>query len=199
MQLLSIHTIPLQYEIHCEPSRLEMKDASAQPVATATTQTPKLTQHSTNSQIQMDSYDMRKAFGLLNATDFAKSRAEKGLQNIQEVTQDYVDVGKQLAHIEKGITISDIVKQKSLQQPSYVTVFLPNGGTKISWTTAQVENQYNPGSATYSWNGSHPEYHYIPGSFSMEITQWPRVEIQYLGGFNYVPPSANPNYKQETG
>ena len=197
MQLLSIHTIPLRYEIHCEPARLEMKDASAQPVASAKTQSPKLTQHLAQSQIQMDGSEMRKAFGLLNNTDFAKSRADDGVQNIQDVTQNNVDVGKQLSHIEKGVTISDIVKQKALQQPTYVTVFLPNGGTKISWTPAQAENQYDAGSTSYDWETNRPEYTYIPGSFSMKITQWPRVEIEYLGGFSYVPPSANPDYEEE--
>lgn len=198
MQLLSIHTVPIQYEMHCEPARLEMKNASAQPVATATTQAPKLTQHFTNSQFQMDSYNMRKeAFGLLNATDFARSKAESGQQHIQELTQEYVDVGKQLSHIEKGVTIGDIIKQKAMQQPSYVTVFLPNGGTEFSWSPAQANNQYESGTASYDWSITKPEYDYIPGTFTLKITQWPHVEIEYTGGFNYVPPSADPNYKAE--
>ena len=35
---------------------------------------------------------------------------------------------------------------------------------------------------------------YIPGKFSIEILQYPKVSVEWLGSPTYVPPSADPNY-----
>jgi len=37
---------------------------------------------------------------------------------------------------------------------------------------------------------------YIPGKIEMEIITKPSVEIKYIGGFMYVPPSSDPNYEE---
>ncbi|HCC01430.1 MAG TPA: hypothetical protein DEP60_01875 [Ruminococcaceae bacterium] len=192
MQLLSIHSIPIQYQMHVEPAHLEMEHAADAPTAKVTQQDSKLVQHTTNSQIHMNAYNMRKAFGLLNSTDFAHSRAEKAEAHISSVIQDTVITGKQLSHIEKNVTISDIIKQKALKQPSYKTVFLPNGGTEISWTPGKTDLQYEPGHVSMDWNLPQVDCKYVPSSFSLKITQWPHVEVKYIGGFNYFPPSADP-------
>ncbi|MCH4239898.1 MAG: DUF6470 family protein [Oscillospiraceae bacterium] len=192
-QLLEIHTTPLKYELHSERAHLEMNHAADAPVGQVEKQDAKLTQHTTPSKIYMDAYNMRKAFHMLNATDFARSAAEKGEEHIAELTQEYVDVGEQLSHIERNVSIGDIIRQKMAEQPSYYTVFLPNGGTEISWTPAQVDMEYQPSQCSYTWRMPDVKYDYVPGSVTFRITQQPRVEIRYLGGFNYFPPSANPN------
>ena len=76
-QLLEIHTTPLKYELHCEPARLEMNHAADTPIGQVEKRDAKFTQHTTPSKIYMDAYNMRKAFHMLNATDFARSAAEE--------------------------------------------------------------------------------------------------------------------------
>ena len=36
---------------------------------------------------------------------------------------------------------------------------------------------------------------FIPGNVELIVRDRPRVEIEYIGGPIYVPPSANPNYE----
>ena len=41
------------------------------------------------------------------------------------------------------------------------------------------------------------ELEFVPGRFKMEITQFPEVNIEYTGGFMYVPASADPEYEEK--
>ena len=38
-------------------------------------------------------------------------------------------------------------------------------------------------------------FEFIPGNINIEITQYPDVQIEYVGGPIYVPLSADPNYE----
>jgi len=38
-------------------------------------------------------------------------------------------------------------------------------------------------------------FEFIPGKIEFEVKQMPKVEIEYLGGPIYVPPSADPEHK----
>ena len=40
------------------------------------------------------------------------------------------------------------------------------------------------------------ELEYIPASFGVEVISKPKVEIEYIGGYNYVPPSSSPDYEE---
>ena len=40
------------------------------------------------------------------------------------------------------------------------------------------------------------ELEYIPASFGVEVISKPKVEIVYIGGYNYVPPSSSPDYEE---
>ena len=47
------------------------------------------------------------------------------------------------------------------------------------------------------WAMSKNELEFVPGRFKMEITQFPEVNIEYTGGFMYVPASADPEYEEK--
>lgn len=38
---------------------------------------------------------------------------------------------------------------------------------------------------------------YVPGFVELEVLERPKVDIEYLGGFTYVPESSDPDYKEE--
>lgn len=197
-QLIRITTVPIKYEVHSEPARLEM-DVSHKSTAPATysmqQRNARINLRAQNIQMRMDSYEMRKSLGLKNIRDLAADNAEKGRQQIQKLTQEYVQTGKQLARIDQGVDIGQIVQQKALEQPTYYTAFLPNGEIEISWVPAQLDKQYQEGMLELDWQSKKNIFTYVPGSFSIEITQYPSVNIEYLGTPAYVPPSADPNYE----
>ena len=37
---------------------------------------------------------------------------------------------------------------------------------------------------------------YVPGELAINVEQYPKVEIEYVGEPLYVPPSANPSYEE---
>ena len=102
--------------------------------------------------------------GLKNIRDLAADNAEKGRQQIQKLTQEYVQTGKQLARIDQGVDIGQIVQQKALEQPTYYTAFLPNGGIEISWVPAQLDKQYQEGMLELDWQ-SKKEYLHLCARF----------------------------------
>ena len=37
---------------------------------------------------------------------------------------------------------------------------------------------------------------FIPASFGVEVINEAKVEIEYIGGYNYAPPSSSPDYEE---
>ena len=79
-----------------------------------------------------------------------------------------------------------------LVQPVTYTAFLPSADVQISWQPQELDLEYDAGSLEFDWEIMRNGMDYIPGKFQMAITQYPKVQIEYLGKPNYVPPSANP-------
>lgn len=40
---------------------------------------------------------------------------------------------------------------------------------------------------------------YVPGELNINVEQYPKVEIEYVGEPMYVPPSASPEYEERDG
>ena len=193
MQLIEITTTPIKYELQIERARLE-QNLDYIPKPQASQKFARLDTYTRNTQVQIDTYGMRKNLGMKNNMDLAVEWAQKGKENIERLTQDYVVTGQQLAQIQEGTNISDIVWQKTLQQPEMYTVFLPNGGTEINWLPSECTAEYTPAELSYNFQEVSKSMNYIPGSVKLVILQHPEVNIEYLGDPFYVPPSANPNY-----
>ena len=193
MQLLKITNIPLEFEIHTEPARLEMKQA--QNPSQVMTKTPSgWTMHARNIQVRMDTTELRASLNMRNSNDFARYYGSRGRQAAYQSIGDAVQFGNQMQQIQDGVTIGQIVRQRLMQQPETYTTFLPSAGTDISWQPAQLDMQYDPGSLHFDWQIMQNQMNFIPGKFQFEITQYPDVQVEYLGKPNYVPPSASPDY-----
>lgn len=198
VQLIRIETTPMKYEIRTEPARLEMQDAIKQASSKVEQRAARLDIQTKNIQVQLDSYQMRRdSFNLKSSSDFAKDSAQKGAQNIKDLISDTINTSKQLGHLEDGVTIGQIIRQKTLEHPTTpYTLFLPNGGTEISWIPNSIEKSYTPPEMNTEWYTAQRKLSYIPGSFSINIIQYAEVNIEYLGSPMYVPPSAAPNYEE---
>jgi hypothetical protein len=48
----------------------------------------------------------------------------------------------------------------------------------------------------FDWNIERPQINFIPGSIEFIVKEYPSVEINYIGTPIFVPPSANPDYKE---
>lgn len=200
MQLIRIESIPLQYEIKSQSARLEMKATQLPPIlGDMHLENVRLNLQAKNTQVQLDSSEMRRDLGIKSVFDISRESAQKGMQHISELTREYVETGKQLSNIHEGVTVAQLAKQKNMEQPSTpVTIFLPNGGTEISWLPADLNIDYQAPEFDVDYSMSEYQFEYVPASIEFTITQYPEVKIEYLGGFTYVPPSADPNYNGDS-
>ncbi len=195
MQLLEITTVPAKYELEIEHARLEMRQ-DFQPSADVTQEYARLHLKTQPAELHIDTYEARKSLGFASAKDIIYNGARKGAQSIQDKTRQYVEQGKQMAQIEKGIHVTDIVKreQSSKLNPPLQTVFLPSASAEISYQEGSLHTSFDEGELEYNWDIMKNVMNYVPGSVRMKILEYPRVEIKYVGSPLYIPPSSDPNY-----
>lgn len=191
VQLLKITNIPIEYNYRITPGRLELKQA--QNPSQRMTQVPsRLNIQTQNIQMRLDSTELRASLNLRTNGDFARYCADKGTQAAYETIGETVQFGNQMARIQDGVTIGQLIKKRMLVQPVTYTAFFPSADVQISWQPQELDLEYDAGSLEFDWEIMRNRMDYIPGKFQMAITQYPKVQIEYLGKPNYVPPSATP-------
>ena len=187
----------MKYELEVESAKLEYKQ-EANPSCDIITTPSQLKIQSQNAEIHIDTYEARKSLGLLNIDDSIQQYAAKGKEHISKQTQEYVQFGEAMADIQNGTDIGDIVRQKMLEQPELYTTFLPSAPAELSFVPAQTDISYKPGDVNLDWQIKDSSISYKPGSVRMKIIEYAHVEIKYLGGPMYAPPSADPDYEKKT-
>lgn len=192
MQLIKITNIPIEYQIQVERARLEVQKAD-NPEMSIHKRPSKLEINTRDVQIRMDTKEMRSSIGLESASTKIRKAAQRGMQAAQSATAQFASEGNTLAHSEAGVGVREIAANRLFSQPETATVFLPSAGPVISWQPNSIKMQYDPGDLETDWRIRQNTMDYVPGKFRMSILQYPKVQIEYLGEPNYVPPSANPN------
>ncbi len=193
MQLLKITNIPIQFNYSTTPGRLEMH-RTPNPVQHMEHDPAQLKLKARNIQVRMDTTEMRASLNMRNPTDFARYYGSKGMQQAYETIGEQVQFGNQMAQIQDGVTIPQIIRQKMLEQPTTYTTYLPPVGADISWQPEELQINYDPGTLNFDWKLMSCTMNYIPSSFQFNVTQYPKVNIEYLGEPTYVPPSSKPSY-----
>ncbi len=197
MQLINITSTPIDYKINIEPGRLEMRQAD-NASHRMNVDPSRLSVRSQNIQVRLDSTQMRASLNLRKAGDFARYYGSQGMQTVYENIGERVQFGNQIAQIQDGVSISQVVQQKALQQPTTYTTFIPSAGVDMSWQPAELDLDYQPTELSFDWQVQKNIMEYVPGKYQMDILQYPKIEIEYLGTPTYVPPSSDPNYEEKS-
>lgn len=195
MQLIRITSIPMKCEFEVEPARLQVQRAQ-NPRQQVTVTPSRLALSSNDIQVRLDTTDLRASLNQRNSADFATYTADLGRQAASMAIDDAVQEGSEMQRIEDGVSIAQIIQQKMMDQPDSAMVFLPTAGPDISWEPGNLSTDYQPASVETDWQIMKNQMEYIPGKFHMKILQYPDVKVEYLGGPNYVPPSADPEYTE---
>lgn len=195
MQLINITSTPIDYKINIEPARLELKQ-SDNPTHQMNVDPSSLNIRSRNIQVRLDSTQLRASLNLRKAGDFARYYGGQGQQTVYENIGERVQFGNQISQIQDGVSISQVVQQKALQQPTTYTTFIPSAGVDMSWQPQELNLDYQPTELSFDWQVAKNIMEYVPGKFQMDILQYPKIEIEYLGTPTYVPPSSDPNYEE---
>lgn len=196
MQLIKITTTPTKYELEIEPARLEYVNDHI-PSAEVSTTPSELRINAKNTSVRIDTYEARKSLGLTNTTDMFRRRAELCKEHIQQKIREYVEDGAQMARIEDGVTIPEIMRQKFNTAPTSVTVFIPKTGADLTWEPPKLNLEYIPSQLRYDWNEPQSYLRYIPGSVKLKIVEQGKIEVEYLGSPMYIPPSSDPNREEK--
>lgn len=192
MQLLKITTTPIEYEMKIEHAKFE----KVNPMEFNDAQVQIKTQ---NAQMKIDSSQMRRNLNMRNNDEFVKQNADRGMNNAMQKTAEYTQLGKQLSQVHNGTKVSDVFRNKMLneavsaaqQSPEYVQL----GDPTFTWSPPKIDLSYIKNDDTRQYQTAKSNMEYVPGRFHMDIIQLPKVSIEYVGDAMYVPASSAPDYE----
>lgn len=192
--LLQITTTPARYEYEISRARLEINQE--QPKVQRTTKRAALNMRQQTGRLEMNSVRRRSDMGLKGVVDRANYEADRGKQAAAEATGNYVDLGNQLVNIQKGANIPDAMWSQTMQRQTQGNlVLVPLSPVDIHYIPSSLSTDYQPAEMSANWDVGRARLEFVPGSFRMNFTQFASVNIEYIGGPLYVPPSSDPNFE----
>ena len=189
MQLLKITSIPMKYQFSVERAKLQISQKNIEAQISKSGGSWEMSQQT--SQVRMDTFERRSSMGLKSVRGSNEELAQIGERAAKEATANYVDFGNQIMHIEKGASIPDTAFAQYFQHATQGDlVFVPVSPTQFNWTEGGVQMNYTPVNLDFQWEGGKAQMEFVPGNFSLNIEQYAKLEIEYLGKPVYVPASA---------
>ncbi len=193
--LLEISTTPARYEYEVMRAKLQInqeKPRVDRKVSRAT-----LNMKRQAGRFEMNTVRRRSDMGQKEIVDRARYEANRGEQAATAAIGNYVDLGNQTAAQNKGGNIPDALWSQAVQHNKGDLVLMPLSPIDIQYIPASLKADFMPGEMSANWNVGKARLDFVPGSFSMNITQYASVNIEFIGGFIYAPPSADPNFVAE--
>ena len=123
------------------------------------------------------------------------------MQASYEATAAYARQGKLLLSAKVGEDmIAQIAAQQQMSnvQTNVGIEFLPTVGANLNWDAGDMQIRFEMDKLNFDWRMNQTTFEFTPGDIQISVTQMPEVQIKYVGGPLYVPPSADPNYEGDT-
>ncbi len=124
----------------------------------------------------------------------AKQQAFK-VQNAVRSTSansDYMTQVRRAFTSNTSSVVAEPVAQAS-QQAKPVVPANTQGMDSVSTATQQAQSAYTQQRGSFEMRVAKGELSYVPPLVMTVITQYPDVQFEYLGDFQYVPPSSAPS------
>ena len=174
-QLLPAGGEPPQISVHTGEGGLEVSAAPA--------------------DLNIDTYEARSSmgYGKYNFDDFNRAEAQKGHRIAEEAVPKMVQNGDRLMHGQSPSEIAKANKRADFRLETMIS-FIPKEGADVHIEKGRLEINYVNKAVNVDWkNLQKKPLKFAPGSVEINIVRKPQVDIEYLGGPLYVPPSADPN------
>ena len=199
MNVLKITTTPIKLSMSSQKARLESH--LPEPELGIIRTPSRLNMKSENIKVNIDTSAARDSLGFKTARSLNRDAAVFGKQAAANATVRYAQMGNQMMQIQKGVTIPEIVQNQMMAQTKVTTgfEFLPAVGPDISWDPGSLAIDYTPSRIEFDPQPDMQEAVYVPGELNINVEQYPKVEIEYVGEPMYVPPSASPEYEERDG
>ncbi|MCL2696759.1 MAG: DUF6470 family protein [Oscillospiraceae bacterium] len=193
--LLNITTIPINVEINIVKGRLQNPDAP-KPEIKISTGEGGIQIEAEKATINIDTYAARSSmgYGNYNSGDLIKKEADKGWSFAYQGTARIVSEGNAYA---RGTTSGQLAMRNNSAGKTIQTVMehIPKTGADVTFQKGELHINYEMKELSIDWeNLKTVPLRFIPGRVEFNITQHPKVVIEYTGRPIYVPPSADPHY-----
>lgn len=195
--LLSITTVPISIEMKVNNARLEYKNSNA---------TMEITKDAGGLRIKSQpiklDIDQSKCFSSIRPTAMESTyqAAQRGKQAVYQATATYAQEGKLLLNAQIGEDVlAEIIDSRVNDVNTNVGIqFLPSAEPEFNWSAPEMTIEYQMDKLNFDWKVLNGDFEFIPGDIQVSVTQMPDVNIEYIGGPIYVPPSADPEYVPTT-
>lgn len=195
--LIEITTVPIEIEMKVTDAKLEYARGTAD---------LEISRNDGNLQIKsrpirlnVDTFEARNSIVPTTANSIAEA-ADRGRQVSYEATAAYARQGKLLLNAKVGEdTIAQIAAQQQAQnvKTNIGIQFLPTAGAELNWDAGDMQIRFEMDKLNFDWRMNQASFEFTPGDIQFSVTQQPDVQIKYVGGPLYVPPSSAPNYEGE--
>ena len=196
--LIEITTVPIEIEMKVTDAKLEYARGTAD-LEISRNDGGGLHIKSRPIRLNVDTFEARNSIVPSTATAISQA-ADRGTQVSYEATAAYARQGKLLLNAKVGEdTISQIAAQAQAQnvKTNVGIQFLPTVGAELNWDAGDMQIRFEMDKLNFDWRMNQASFEFTPGDIQISVTQQPDVQIKYVGGPLYVPPSADPNYEGE--
>lgn len=196
--LIEITTVPIEIEMKVTDAKLEYARGTAD-LEISRGDGGGLHIKSRPIRLNVDTFEARNSIVPTTANSISQA-ADKGRQASYEATAAYARQGKLLLNAKVGEDkIAQIAAQQQAQnvKTNVGIQFLPTVGAELNWDAGDMQIRFEMDKLNFDWRMNHPSFEFTPGDIQISVTQQPSVQIKYVGGPLYVPPSSDPNYEGE--
>ncbi|MDL2293609.1 DUF6470 family protein [Ruminococcaceae bacterium OttesenSCG-928-D13] len=192
--MLEITTTPARYEYQVTRAKLQI--SQERPTVERRVSRATLNMKRQSGRFDMNTVRRRSDMGMKGVVDRANYEADLGIKQSRETTGTYSEMGNQLAKFHEGANIPDTLYSQSMKHVGKGDlVLVPVSPIDIHYIPASLAVDFNPGQMQADWNVGRAKLDFVPGNFALDFQQYASLSIEYIGGFNYVPPSADPDYE----
>ena len=197
-QLIKITTIPISYELKINDARLERHNGTAEVEISRNKGGMQI--KSRPIQIRLDTYEARNSVVPTTKTAIYEA-AEKGRTAAYEAAAQYAQEGKLMLQTQIGEgaqTIDRILADRTAMPTGQFQMgFIPTTGPEIDRIPPSLSIEYQMDKLNFDLRMDKGNVEFIPGSIEMIISQYPEVNIEYIGDPIYVPPSVAARFTGE--
>lgn len=192
--LLKITNIPITFEMKINKARLEYKNGTADLEISRNEGQMKIS--SSPIRVNIDTFEARDSISPASVSSSIQKYAASGKSAVYEAMATTMQHGKLMLKAKLGEdAIGQIIQDKTdkyFTPPSSGIDFIPSTMAELNWSKPDVTIEYQMDKMNFDWRILKGDFEFIPGDIEFNITQYPDVMIEYIGGPIYVPPSADP-------
>lgn len=194
--LIEIKTVPIEIEMKVSHAKLEYARGTAD--LEISRNDGGLQIHSKPIRLNIDTFEARNSI-TPTTMRAVEQNAQAGIQAAYEATATYARQGQLLLNAKIGeelVTQFAAEAQTRNLKTNVGIQFLPTTGPEITWNPGEMQIRYELDKLNFDWRINKPQFEFTPGDIQISVTQQPDVEIKYVGGPIYVPPSSDPSYSE---